>query len=236
MSPDQVDRLRRNVDEVRGRIARAAERVGRPAAEVALLPVTKSVPAPVAAALLELGMTHLAENRVPDCLAKMDALAAPARWHFVGRMQGRKVKVIAGRFDVVHSVESPARARDLAAHATTARAAGRPPLEVYLQVNVSGEAAKQGMSPDEARLHAGEIAALPSLRVVGLMTMAPAGGGESAARASFAALRALSLRLAEEAPGWRGRCGLSMGMSADYEIAVEEGATVVRVGGVLFEG
>lgn len=216
---------------VRARIAAACAAAGRSPDAVRLVAVTKAA-APARAALLPgLGQLDLAENRLPAALARQDQIeerCAPLkpRWHFIGHLQRNKVARLVGRFPVFHALDSLRLATALD-EATR----GHAPLEVYLEVKVSGEAAKEGLAPAqaEALLAAAEVA--PGLRVAGWMTMAPLGASPDGCRQVFGALRELRDRLgAARAPG------LSMGMSADLEAAVAEGATVVRVGSALLAG
>jgi hypothetical protein len=220
---------------VQGRIARAASRAGRRAEDITLLGVSKRQPAEAVAALVAAGLAHCGENFVQEAREKIPRVAAllgpgahPPRWHFIGRLQSNKAKLAAGLFDVVEAVDRPELARALDAHAA---AAGRT-LEVLLQVNVSGEAQKGGAAPGALGELARAVAALPHLRLTGLMTIPQAGEAEQV-RPAFARLRELRDGLCREAGGLT-LPELSMGMSADFEVAIEEGATIVRVGTALF--
>jgi hypothetical protein len=217
---------------VRERIAAAARRAGRDPGEVLLVGASKEVPAEAIAAAAALGLTDVGENRVQEMLAKQEALATdPAsgrlRWHFIGALQRNKAKAVAGRVALVHGVDSPGLARALAARA---RATGIT-QDVLLEVNTSGEPAKHGVPLERVEAAALEVAALAGLRLRGLMTVGPLVGDPEDARPSFVALRAARDRAARIVPGL---AELSMGMSADVEIAVEEGATIVRVGTAIF--
>jgi pyridoxal phosphate enzyme (YggS family) len=220
---------------VQGRIARAASRAGRRADDITLLGVSKRQPAEAVAALVAAGLAHCGENFVQEAREKIPRVAAllgpraqPPRWHFIGRLQSNKAKLAAGLFDVVEAVDRLELARALDAHAA---AAGRT-LEVLLQVNVSGEAQKGGAAPEALGELACAVAALPRLRLTGLMTIPQAGEPEQV-RPAFARLRELRDGLCREAGGLT-LPELSMGMSADFEVAIEEGATIVRVGTALF--
>jgi len=222
--------LRQNLAGVRRRIGDAASAAGR-ADRVQLLPVTKAVPVEVAAALVSLGETELAENRVDGLEAKATAVPG-VRWHFIGHLQRNKARRVVRHADVIHSVDSPRLAEALA---RLAGEEGRA-LDLYLQVDFTGEASKHGMDEvqlDEA-LHV--IAAAESLRAVGLMAMAPLGAhpGHDAA-AVFSRVRDLAARLRSARPEDLGP-GLSMGMSGDLEDAVAAGSTCVRVGTDLYRG
>lgn len=178
-------------------------------------------------AALAAGVTTFAENRVQEAESKAPGLGA--QWQMVGRLQSNKVGRAVALFDAIHSVDSFELAERVA---RAARDAGRDPFPVYLQVNVDADPAKQGFAPHALADLAPRIAAMPGLRVAGLMTVGRLVGGADEARPTFRALRELSdrVRAAEPAIG----AGLSMGMSDDFEVAVEEGATVVRLGRVLF--
>lgn len=227
---------------VRERIAAACERAGRDPAGVLLVAVTKLVPLPLVVEAVRAGARDLGENRVFDALARQDELArlllegdGPAggppppdvRWHFIGHLQRNKAARAAGRFALLHGVDSVDLGTQLAARA---QAAGRREV-VLVEVNL-GEDQKQGVTADGLPRLLDALASLPGLEVRGLMGMAPWGAGEPEARRLFAGLRELSRRERE-------RTGLalpelSMGMSGDFEAAVLEGATIVRVGSAIF--
>jgi len=191
----------------------AAERVGRAPDEVTIVAVTKGFPAATAAAAVAAGLTLLGENRAQELLAKVDEVH-PDEWHFVGRLQRNKVARLAPHVAVWHSVDRDELGEAISRHAPGAR--------VYVQVNLAGETQKGGCRPEEAAALAARLAGL-GLRVEGLMTVPPIGVDP---RPHFARLALLA---AEAGTG-----GLSMGMSDDFETAVEEGATVVRLGSTLF--
>jgi pyridoxal phosphate enzyme (YggS family) len=195
---------------------------------VTLLAVTKSVPVERIREAIELGLTDLGENRVQEAEAKMADLPQ-AHWHLVGHLQSNKAGRAVGLFEVIHSVDSVDLARRLD---RLASAAGRAPLPVFLEINVDRDPAKSGMAPADLEQTLPELAALPALGLRGLMTVGRLVTQPEDARPTFAALRALSERLRAHEP--RLGPGLSMGMSDDFEIAAEEGATVVRVGRAIF--
>ena len=239
-----------NLKRVHERMAEAALRAGRDPAEVTLVAVTKTRPADEVVAAYQAGVRDVGENRVEEATPKIPAVRAalpgpqPA-WHMVGHVQSRKASDVVAHFDYVHSVDRLKIARRLAGFA---HEAGRV-MPVLLECNVSGEEAKygfdlQGWERDEARQAAffaalEEILALPGLSIQGLMTMAPLVTDPETVRPVFASLRALLDALRERfpsqelAPGheWR---HLSMGMTDDFEVAIEEGATMVRVGRAIF--
>ena len=221
--------LARNIDMVRERIAAAAARAGRDAADVTLIAVSKTVPVERLHAIEAAGATDLGENRVQEAAAKIEVLGRRVSWHLIGHLQRNKARAAVALFDLIHSVDDIELAQTLDRHASALGKRQR----VLFQVNVSGEESKDGFDPAALLAVAERLAALPSLRPEGLMTIAPRDAGDAELRLVFGALRALHERLAPifGADHWR---QLSMGMSDDYETAVEEGATLVRVGRAIF--
>jgi pyridoxal phosphate enzyme (YggS family) len=228
-----------NLQSVQERIASAASRAGRDPAAIILVAVTKTQPLSAVQAAYDLGLRHFGENRVEEAEITASALPTDVTWHMIGHIQSRKAKRVVPLFHVVHSLDSVKLARAL-----DRLCAGRAaPLPVLLECNVSGETSKYGFRADhwteeiEQRrsLFAAveEIVALPNLRLEGLMTMAPIVSDPEQARPVFARLRRLRHELAEAFPqvGWP---HLSMGMTDDFEVAIEEGATMVRIGRALF--
>jgi hypothetical protein len=221
------------VVEVRGRIAAAAARSGRDASEITLVAVTKYVGLAEVRALVDAGCTVLGESRPQQLWERADALAElPVRWHFIGHLQRNKVRRTVPLVALMHSADSAAL---VAAVDQVAGELGRR-LPLLLEINVSGEAAKHGFPPDAVEPLLEMLPAYRNIEVRGLMCMAALEGGLCAARRDFAALRVLRDRLARQAPATVSLRDLSMGMSGDYEVAIEEGATIVRVGSALFEG
>jgi hypothetical protein len=209
-------RIAANVAEVRGRIEAAARRANRDPDDVELLAAVKYVPLEELGTLRQAGLTLFGENRAQELEAKAQA-HPDARWHFIGQLQSRKVRQLVGRVELIHSVASDSVLKELGRH-------GTPDTEVLVEVNVAGEASKAGIAPGAL---ADFIARCP-VRVTGLMAMPPAASAPAASRPHFARVR----ELAEQ----HGLARLSMGTSQDFEIAVEEGATIVRIGSVLFQG
>lgn len=216
-----------NVARVRERIAAAARRGGRRPEDVTLVAVTKGVDAPQILEAVAAGVQDLGENRVQEAASKAAAVSAGARWHLVGHLQRNKVRQAVALFTVIHSLDGARLAADVSRRAAA-------PVDVLLQVNVAGEAQKFGVPPEEAPTVLRAIAGLPALHVVGLMTIAPLSGDPEETRPVFGRLRGLRDDL--EALGIAGVTlpHLSMGMSGDFEIAVEEGATMVRIGRAIF--
>lgn len=215
--------------EVLGRIAAAASAAGRDPSDVTLVAVSKTVPADRLAAAVAAGLDVLGENRVQEAAAKIPLLPG-ARWHLVGPLQGNKARRAVELFSVVETVDSVDLARRLDRLAAEVRPGD--PLPVLLQVNVDADPAKAGFPPGNLGPVLPGLLALPHLRVDGLMTIGRLTADPAGARGTFAALRELAARLRGAHPGLGP--ALSMGMSEDYAVAVEEGATIVRVGRALF--
>jgi len=210
--------------QVRAEIARQQAAGGWTHA-VTIVAVTKGFGPEAVTAALEAGLADIGENRVQEALEKMDRVAAPGvRWHLIGHVQRNKAKLVPGRFALVQSVDSLELAEEL-------NRRSRERLRVLLQVNVAREPQKSGCTPEEAPGLARQIAGLGQLQLDGLMTMAPFTDDEDVQRRTFRSLRALRDTIQEEGL-WLPT--LSMGMSADYATAVAEGATVIRLGTVLF--
>jgi pyridoxal phosphate enzyme (YggS family) len=203
--------------EVRDRIAAACRRAGRAPSEVTLVGVAKRQPDQLVTAAVAAGLRDVAENHAQSLRDRRRVVAGDVRWHFVGTLQRNKAGVVAEHADVFHALD-----RVEVAAALSARRAEGPALACYLEVNVADEPTKAGVAPGAAGALLDAVADLPGLEVVGLMAMPPLGGD----RRHFAALRELGQAL--ELPG------LSMGTSADFEVAIEEGATAVRVGEAIF--
>lgn len=219
------------------RIEAATAAAGRQPGSVSLLAVGKTFPASALRDLAAAGQLAFGENYWQEAAGKIEALAdlAGLAWHFIGPIQSNKTRPIAEGVDWVHSVDREKVAQRLSGQREAWRSAGadRPPLAVLIQVNVSGEASKSGCEPEAARRLAGQIAALPGLTLRGLMAIPEPTADPGRQRAAFAAVRELHARLAGELalPAFD---TLSMGMSADLEAAIAEGATLVRVGTALF--
>lgn len=211
-----LDTVRKNLDRVRSDVAAACERAGRDPEDVSICVATKYVEADAMDVLRDAGVRIAAENRLQDMVAKQERFGDDFEWHFIGAIQSRKVREIAGRVSVIHSLGTES-ARDKLADLDT------PAPKLLVQVNVSGEESKQGVAPEELGAF---ISATPQL-VSGLMTMPPLTEDPEGARPYFAQLK----ELADQ----HGLKDLSMGTSQDFAVAVEEGATLIRVGSVLFD-
>jgi hypothetical protein len=210
-----------NIQQVEERIARACQRVGRSPDEVTLVAVTKTFSPEAIRAAFAAGLSEFGENRVQEAKAKIETLAdlKPVTWHMIGRLQGNKAKVASGLFDIIHSIDSVKLTEVLS------RRAERK-IPILLEVNVSGEATKAGFSESELVAAVERISQLPNLEIKGLMTMAPYVEDPEEVRPVFRRLRQLRDSLGLE--------HLSMGMTDDFEVAIEEGATMVRIGRAIF--
>ncbi len=222
------EQLRHNIDSVLQRVRLAEEKYQRESHGCALLAVSKTRPAEDLRQAFELGLHAFGENYVQEALDKIQALRDLAiQWHFIGPIQSNKTRAIAEHFDWVHSVERIKIARRL----NDQRPAELPPLEICLQVNISGEQRKSGAAPEALDELVAEVQTLPRLRLRGLMAIPAASDDFEQQRQAFARLRQLLEKLREHAPQLD---TLSMGMSGDLEAAIAEGATLVRVGTDIF--
>jgi PLP dependent protein len=225
----KTDLLQQRLNEVESRIARAAARAQRNRADIQLVAVTKKFPAAVLREAFELGLRDFGENYVQEFEEKrleLPGLLDSARYHFIGHLQSNKAKKAAEIFDVIHTLDSAKLARRL--NAELDPAAGRAGLDVLIEVKLSNEPAKAGAAPGEVPALVEAIRGCPHLRLLGLMTMPPWSDDAETSRPYFARLRELAERNGLQ------HSSLSMGMSHDLEVAIEEGATIVRVGTALF--
>jgi pyridoxal phosphate enzyme (YggS family) len=223
-----VDLLAERLASIRGRMARAAEAAGRDPGAIRLLAVTKGHPPGAVEAAVALGLRDIGESRVQEASAKRATVDAPGvSWHMVGHLQRNKARAAAALFDTVHSVDSAALAGELARH----RHPDAPRLHVFIEVELTGLPRRTGVEPAQAGGLLDAVRDVAGLELVGLMTIAPPGAPDVAGR-HFARLRDLRDTLRES----HGMAldELSMGMSADFEIAIAQGATIVRVGRALF--
>lgn len=227
---DLQELLASNIAHVRANITEAAQRAGRKPAEITVVAVSKTKPVEMVEIAFRLGVTDFGENRVQEALPKIAEFHPQGlRWHMIGHLQSNKTTKVVRAFDCVQSVDSLHLAQALNRHA----AQRNIPLPVLLQVNISGEESKEGMTPAEALTLASQIVSLPHLDVEGLMTIAPLVEDAEEVRPVFRGLRELRDRLRDEVQEcpWH---HLSMGMTDDYRVAIEEGATIVRIGRAIF--
>jgi pyridoxal phosphate enzyme (YggS family) len=223
-----MDRIRRNLEEIKRRLDDAARRAGRDPADIRLVAVTKTVGVERLKIAVAAGQTLFGENYVQEASGKIATLGPGLTWHFIGHLQSNKAKAAVELFDLIHSVD-----RLSLAQALEQAAARRDKIQdLLLQVNVAGEASKSGAAPEHVEDLLREISKMPHLRVMGLMTMPPWFDDPEKVRPYFRALRELRDRLRDvhgaELPE------LSMGMTGDFEVAVSEGATLVRIGTAIF--
>ncbi|MDP6556865.1 MAG: YggS family pyridoxal phosphate-dependent enzyme [Pirellulaceae bacterium] len=226
-------RIASNLAGIRQRIADAAQISGRDAAEVTLVAVTKYAGLPETQMLLAAGCLDLGESRPQGLWAKADVIDhSDVRWHMIGHLQRNKVRRTIPLVWLTHSGDSLRLIEEIDRLAD----AGDGPTKILLEVNISGDKAKHGFAADELAAVLPQLAALPNVAIRGLMAMASLHGDLSAARRDFSSLRELRDRLMTNCPPEIVLDELSMGMSRDFEVAIEEGATLVRVGSALFEG
>lgn len=221
--------LQQRIALVERRIAEACARSGRPLKDVHTIAVTKYVSLDAAQEVIANGYTRIGENRWQDAKAKWEVIGNQAEWHFIGRLQTNKVKEVVGRFPYVHSLDRLSLAEELSRKAS----ATGVDVKCFIQLNISGEETKDGLAPEQLIPFAERIRAMPGIRIFGLMTMAPYEVDPESTRPVFRGLRE-----------WRDRLNasnvlpdkvqhLSMGMSNDFEVAIEEGATWIRLGSIL---
>ena len=223
-----MDCIATNLAEVRQRMEAACRRVGREPQSVVLIAVSKTFPVSDIAEAVKAGQQVFGESRLQEAEAKIDALPASLSWHFIGGVQRNKVRKILQKFGVIHAIDSLRLAEYVNGIAGELGHAS----EIFLQVNIGGEASKGGFEPEVLRQEIGKLGAFEHLRIRGLMCIPPAGPDAESARRWFVSLRDLRDEL--EAISGRQFPQLSMGMSGDYEVAIEEGATHVRVGSLIF--
>ena len=222
--------IKDNIERIRSEIFEAAVRAGRRPEDVTLCAVTKKVDAQKAREVLDAGVHTLGENRVQSLLEKYEVLGDRPEWHLIGHLQTNKVKYIVDKVSLIHSVDSLHLAEEISRRS----AAAEKVSDILIEVNVSGEASKYGIRPSETEQLMEQIASLSNLRVRGLMTIAPVPEKKGANRKYFAQLRELFVDIQSKKYDNSNMDILSMGMSRDYVEAVEEGATIVRIGTSLF--
>lgn len=218
--------IRDNLANINEKIQEACNKSGRKPEEVTIIAVTKYSSIQRAEELLEAGIRHLGENRDREFLEKYEALQNRAQWHFIGTLQSRKVKGIINHIDYLHSLDRLSLAKEI--HKRREEL-----LPCFVQVNVSGEESKHGLKPEETLDFIEQLAPFNKIQVIGLMTMAPLSKDEHTLRKVFSKLKELQLKVQEKKFNHAPCHELSMGMSNDFEIAIEEGATMVRLGTAL---
>jgi pyridoxal phosphate enzyme (YggS family) len=231
--PDIAERIADNVARIRQSIAAAAARSGRDPDDVTLVAVTKYVDLPVIAAVVQAGCSHLGESRPQELWRKAEGLeSTDVHWHLIGHLQRNKARRTVGLVELLHAGDSH---RLLEAVDRLGQEQGIV-VPALLEVNISGDESKHGLTPEQVEPLLPDLARLSHLRIRGLMAMAAWGSVPDEARQDFANLRELRDRLQSNCPPEIQLDQLSMGMSGDYEAAIEEGATLVRVGSALYEG
>ncbi len=220
-----------NVKMIRERIARCCERIGRDPVEVTLVAVAKTFPAETVREVVQAGVGDIGENYVQELQHKRDVLGDKGiRWHFVGHLQGNKARMVAPFAHLIHAVDSVALARELDRRV---REAGRV-QDVLIEVNTTGEGSKFGVRPDGAASLVRSMQPLPNLRIAGLMTIGPFLPDPEGSRPMFRLLRELRDSIAAVPQDNVTMRHLSMGMTGDFEVAIEEGATIIRIGTAIF--
>jgi hypothetical protein len=222
--------IKENLDLVRERVAAAAARAGRDPAAITIVAVTKTHGPEIVTQAIEAGLADVGENKVQEFLAKAPDVKLPCRWHLVGHLQTSKVAKVIGRFALVQSVDS----FRLAEHLSRSGEAAGVTTDILLEVNTSGEESKFGLPPDEVLSACELIAKLPNLRMHGLMTVGPLGSDASAVGAAFAKLRRIKEGVDVARIENVSMEHLSMGMTDDFELAIAEGSTMIRLGRILF--
>ncbi|MGX7203893.1 YggS family pyridoxal phosphate-dependent enzyme [Enterococcus pingfangensis] len=218
-----------NLHRIEQEIQESCALVSRNPQDITMVAVTKSVDSMTANELVELGVTDLAENRVDKLLEKKQALShhQQIKWHLIGNLQRRKVKLIINEIDYFHALDSLRLAQEIQKRA-------EHPINCFIEVNVSGEESKQGIKPEELQSFIQELKDLDKIKVIGLMTMAPYEASQQSVRKIFATLKQLQESVKEQNLQYAPCTELSMGMSQDFKAAIEEGATFVRIGTALF--
>ena len=222
--------IEENWNRVSERVAEAAVKAGRDPSEITIVAVTKTHPAETVEAALAAGVTDVGENRVQEFLSKESGVASPCRWHLIGHLQTNKVNKVIGRFAMIHSVDSLKLAEKLSA-------AGKQEgvvTDILVEVNTSGEESKFGLETDTALELCGDISKLPALNLRGLMTVGPWVDDAAVLSKAFGSLRLLGEKIRDAGINGISMEHLSMGMTDDFEIAIAEGSTIVRLGRVIF--
>ncbi|MGO4887860.1 YggS family pyridoxal phosphate-dependent enzyme [Anaerobacillus sp. MEB173] len=217
--------IKKNLQKIKEQIEVACQRTGRDPNEIKVIAVTKYVSEQTTREALHAGIEHIGENRVDSGLKKMDALGEQGTWHFIGSLQSRKAKEIINKFHYIHSLDRVSLAKEI-----QKRASENSTVKCFVQVNVSGEESKSGLSPAEALTFIEELSDYPAIQVVGLMTMAPFVDDPEETRPVFRGLKELQDKVQALQLSHAPCNELSMGMSNDFHIAIEEGATYIRLG------
>lgn len=218
--------VKENLAVIQEKINQTCEKVGRDPQEIKIIAVTKYSTIERTKEAIEAGVIHLGENRDHEFLNKYEVLGDKPTWHFIGTLQSRKVKNIIDKVHYIHSLDRKSLAKEINKRATK-------PINCFVQVNVSGEESKHGIAPEETVEFVKSLQQYPNIRIIGLMTMAPHIEDETILRTCFQKLRQLQQQIQQLELEYAPCTELSMGMSNDYEIAIEEGATYIRIGTAL---
>lgn len=221
--------LRQRLDEIEKRIEAACERSNRKREDVKIIAVTKYVGAETIGDLFAVGVEHIGENRLQDALPKYQQYGDRGNWHFIGHLQTNKAKEVVGRFAYIHSLDRISLAQELNKRGEALNQV----VSCFLQINISGEETKFGLSPDDVLAFLQETSNMKHIKIVGLMTMAPVVDNPEEARFVFRGLAEWKDRINEWNFPHAQVTELSMGMSSDFEVAIEEGATYIRLGSIL---
>ena len=220
-----------NIEDIRARIGQACHRAGRPISDVTLVAVSKTFPSAYIREAVAGGVVDIGENYVQELVGKKEELSGmEIRWHFIGHLQSNKAKILARWIHLVHAVDSLSLAREIDRHAATA---GRR-VDILIEVNTTGESSKFGVDPAKAGELVHGVGALSNVRASGLMTMGPFLPDPEGSRPMFRQLRMLRDELVSSGVAGTDFQHLSMGMTGDFEVAIEEGATIVRIGTAIF--
>ena len=225
-----MEQLRENLNIVEERICAACARAGRSRSEVTLIAVSKTKPVPMLQTVYDAGIREYGENKPQEIKDKYPQLPQDIHWHMIGHLQRNKIKYIIDKVCLIHSVDSVSLAEAISKEAAKHDLV----MPVLIEVNVAGEESKFGVTPEETEQLIRTISTLPNIRVEGLMTIAPYTENAEDNRSYFAALRKLFIDIKDKNIDNVNMCNLSMGMTGDYEVAIEEGATMVRVGTGIF--
>ncbi|MFB9972646.1 YggS family pyridoxal phosphate-dependent enzyme [Allobacillus sp. SKP2-8] len=218
--------VQNNLANIQENIQKACEKSNRNPEDVQIIAVTKYVTVDRAQEAIKAGVSHLGENRAEGFQEKYTAIGDQVHWHFIGTLQSRKVKEIVHQVDFIHSLDRKSLAKEINKRA-------EKPISCFVQVNVSGESSKHGLEPDEVSDFIQSLKDYPKINIVGLMTMAPHTDEEEVIRNCFRSLRQIQLEIQQLSLDFAPCQYLSMGMSNDYQIAIEEGATHIRIGSSL---
>lgn len=225
-----MSEITQNIDEINARIARAAERSGRKKEDILLLAVTKTIDIPRIKQAVDYGLTQLGENKVQEIMDKYDTLGSDVKWHLIGHLQTNKVKYIIDKVDFIHSVDSIKLAQEINKRAEQKNKV----MNILIEVNIAEEESKFGVKPEEIENLIAEISHMKNICVKGLMTVAPFVENSEENRNCFSQMRQLLVDINAKNMNNVNMDVLSMGMTGDYEVAIEEGATIVRIGTGIF--